>query len=64
VSLDDLHFGEFNQWTGEAKVHRGQQNTRDDDLLDDFAELALRNGIEVRVVPRKFLPHGKSFIVA
>jgi hypothetical protein len=64
ISLEDLHFGEFDYATGKTIVHKGQQNTRDDDLLDDFAELAMRNGIKVRVVPRKFLPQGKSFIVA
>jgi hypothetical protein len=64
VSLEDLHFGELDPATGNTIDHKSQKNSTDDDLLDDLAELALKNGIQVRVVPKRFLPHNKTFLVA
>lgn len=64
VSLEDLQFGKFDQETGKMSLSKGQRDTEDDDLLDDFAELAVCHGIEVYVVPRKFLPPGRTFMVA
>lgn len=63
VSLEDIHFGEVLP-DGEVRLHPGQQGVRDDDVLDDLVELALRNGVSVRVVPRKYLPSGQVLIAA
>lgn len=64
VSLDDLHFGEIDNKTGLATVNRAQQNINDDDVLDDLVEMALKKGIKVSVVPKKYLPHGRSYLVS
>ncbi len=64
VSLDDMHFGEIDPTTGEAILNRTQKDASDDDLLDDLVELALDNGIKVSVVPKKYLPTGRSFIAS
>lgn len=61
VSLEDLMFGEVR--TQEVEQHRHQLDTHDDDVLDDLVELAIKSGISVNVVPRKFLPQGRSFLV-
>ena len=62
VSLDDLIFGEMSE--AGVKVSRQQQGVHDDDLLDDLLELALSNGSEVQVVPKRFLPPGKVFLAS
>jgi len=64
VSLEDVHFGVLNPDTGLAVMTRAQKGCRDDDLLDDLVELAMKNGIEVSVVPKVHLPHGKSYIAS
>lgn len=64
VSLDDLHFGEINSQTGNIVLNKSQMNSKDDDLLDDLVELAIDNGINVSVVPKKYLPTGRSFIAS
>jgi len=63
LSLEDLEFGELDTLTGGVKVHRGQKNTKDDDVLDDLAELALKNDVEVQIVSREFLPKDRKFLV-
>ena len=35
-----------------------------DDLLDDIIELAMEKGIQVSVVPKKYLPRGKIFLAS
>jgi hypothetical protein len=62
ISLEDMHFGEFDPSTGGTILNPGQSSLKDDDLLDDYAELALELGIQVSVVPSRYLPAGKSFI--
>ncbi len=64
VSLDDMHFGELDLKSGEVTVNKTQKNSQDDDLLDDLVELALENGIKVSVVPKKYLPNGRSFVAS
>jgi len=64
VSLDDMHFGELDSTTGQVIVNKSQFNSRDDDLLDDLVELAIDNGIKVSVVPKKYLPNGRSFVAS
>jgi hypothetical protein len=61
VSLEDLMFGEIGP--AEVQLHRHQQNTKDDDVLDDLIEMAIKSGVSVNVVPKKFLPQGKVFLV-
>jgi hypothetical protein len=64
VSLDDMHFGELDFKTGELTVNKAQKDFKDDDVLDDLVELAIDNGIKVSVVPKRYLPHGRSFVVS
>ncbi len=64
VSLDCMLFGEINPLTGDVVVNRSQVNAADDDLLDDLVELALEKKIDVSVVPKKFLPKGRSFVAS
>lgn len=64
VSLEDMHFGDLNDLTGRAVEKESQANTKDDDILDDLIELALREKVQVSVVPRKFLPAGRTYIAS
>lgn len=64
VSLEDLRFGVISEDTRRATIHKSQQNIADDDLLDDLVEFAMKKGINVSVVPRKYLPNGVTFIAA
>jgi hypothetical protein len=64
VSLDDMHFGELDFKTGEVIVNKTQKDSKDDDLLDDLVELAIDKGVKVSVVPKKYLPNGKSFVAS
>jgi hypothetical protein len=62
VSLEDLMFG--NVGASEVLLHRHQKNSHDDDVLDDLVELAIKAGLSVNVVPKKFLPNGKAYLVS
>lgn len=64
VSLEDVHFGVLNPETGVAVMTRAQTGVRDDDILDDLVELAMKNGVEVSVVPKVHLPLGKTYIAS
>lgn len=64
VSLECMHFGEVDAKTGTVVLNRFQQNAHDDDILDDLVEMALDRGIEVSVVPKKYLPQGRSFVAS
>ena len=64
VSLDCMQFGFLDKSTGEVVMNKSQQNSSDDDILDDLIELAIERGIEISVVPKKFLPHGRSFVAS
>jgi hypothetical protein len=64
VSLDCMHFGILKSETGEMTIHKIQKNSSDDDLLDDLVELAIDRGIDVSVVPKKYLPEGCSFVAS
>lgn len=64
VSLEDVHFGELDQMTGTAIEMESQSNTRDDDLLDDLIELALKQKVQVSVVPKKYLPPGRTYLAS
>ena len=64
VSLEDMQFGELDPQTGLARVHKSQNSANDDDILDDLVELALKKKVQVSVVPKTFLPIGKSYIAS
>ncbi len=64
VSLEDMHFGELDSSTGETIIRRSQQNVKDDDILDDLVELAIKNGVHISVVPKIYLPAGRSFLAS
>lgn len=64
VSLDDMQFGNIDIQTGKAILFKKQNDSTDDDILDDMVEIAIRNGIKVKVIPRAFLPPGLTFIAA
>jgi hypothetical protein len=64
VSLECMQFGEVDAKTGQVILNKSQLNAKDDDLLDDLVELALEKGIKVSVVPKKYLPDGRSFVAS
>ncbi|MBY0517627.1 MAG: hypothetical protein K2P81_11995 [Bacteriovoracaceae bacterium] len=64
VSLEDIYFGEIDPVTGFTKLNKSQKNTKDDDILDDLVELAIGKGINVHVVPRRFMPEGRALLVS
>lgn len=64
VSLDCMNFGEVDLGTGNVVVNKNQINASDDDILDDLVELAIDKGIQVSVVPKKYLPNGRSFVAS
>jgi hypothetical protein len=64
VSLEDMHFGELNQVTGIAVEKETQSTTQDDDLLDDLIELAIKQKVQVSVVPKKYLPRGRTYLAS
>ncbi len=64
VSLEDMQFGVVDTTSGLVGLHRAQSDCQDDDVLDDLVELALRNDIQVSVVPRAFLPPGRTFVAS
>ncbi len=64
VSLECMHFGEVDPLTGIVVMNKSQLNASDDDVLDDLVELAIDKGIGVSVVPKKYLPSGRSFVAS
>lgn len=64
VSLEDMQFGELCPITGEAIERESQHSTKDDDLLDDLIELAVKQKLQVSVVPKKFLPTGRTYVAS
>lgn len=63
VSLEALRWGTIDRETGIISYRRMQTDHRDEDVLDDIAELALKNGVAVKVVKQISLPR-KVEIVA
>ncbi len=64
VSLEDMQFGVVDAKSGAVGLRRAQSDCQDDDVLDDLVELALQNDIQVSVVPRAFLPPGRTFVAS
>ena len=61
VSLEDMVYGNINPDTGAVEIHRHGGEV-EDDVLDDLVEIALAQGVEVEVVPKRFFPNGASFL--
>jgi hypothetical protein len=64
VSLEEVRFGHVDSKTGFTLIRGKNIGVREDDILDDIVELALKNSIEVSVVPQNYLPKGRSFIAS
>lgn len=58
VAEDQYLWGIMCQKTGDLVLSNRHNNCRDEDVLDDMAELAIRNGVEVILVPSRMLPSG------
>lgn len=56
VASDQLLFGRLDRGTGALSVHHAQQDSKDDDVLDDLAELVLARGGRVLCLPTSELP--------
>ena len=63
ISLEAIQWGEVDHINGAVKKSKFQMNHLDEDILDDIAELALRNGVEVRILRQSSFP-GKFEIIA
>lgn len=63
VAEDVTLWGMLNQKHGTIVLHPRQMNDRDGDVLDDLVELALDQGVEVRVLPLHQIP-GQHPIIA
>lgn len=64
VSLEALRWGRIDEASGLVTYHRMQTDHRDEDVLDDLAELALRKGIDVRVVKQVNLPKKMELVAS
>lgn len=56
ISLEAVRWGTVDPASGTVTYHRMQLDHRDDDILDDLAELAVKNGVDVKVVKQSHLP--------
>ena len=56
ISLEAIRWGEMDSTSGLIKHSKFQKNHLDEDVLDDIAELALRFGIEVRILRQSSFP--------
>jgi hypothetical protein len=63
VSLDEMLFYDPTH-AGKLQFHHQQLNHKDDDVLDDLIELALKNRLRVGVVPHHLLPVGCCLLAA
>lgn len=52
-------FGKIDKKTGGLKVHPGEINHEDDDILDDLSQLVLAHGGNVVVAPQEEIPKGR-----
>ena len=50
-------WGNLDRVSGEFRRSQAQQDTRDDDILDDLAELVLARGGDILVLPAPKMPH-------
>ncbi len=63
IAVEDVQFGSLDALEG-LEFHRAQRDHRDDDILDDLAELALESGVSVQVVPKRFMPAGYKVLAS
>ncbi len=56
ISLEAIRWGVLNENSGDISMSKFQKNHHDEDILDDIAELALRYGLEVRVLRQSSFP--------
>jgi hypothetical protein len=63
ITAEDVQFGS-ELTSNDFELYRAQKNHRDDDVLDDLAELALQHGVTVQVVPKRFMPAGYKVIAS
>lgn len=63
TSLDDIVFGEFDEQVGVTKVRRQQVDHKDNDLLNELVDFALRKRIHVSVVSKKMMPANHLYLV-
>lgn len=59
IAEDSYLWGELNQKDGTLKIHIRQKNIYDDDILDDLAEIVLRNQAEVILLPSSKIPQNQ-----
>lgn len=59
ISSDFEVFGKINEKTGELAVHPFDLDHEDDDILDDLAQIVLKSGGEVVLLPRKEIPSAR-----
>lgn len=56
ISLEAIQWGELDSVTGAVKKTKFQKDHVDEDILDDIAELALKAGVEVRILRQSSFP--------
>lgn len=56
ISLEAIQWGEVDFESGSIKKSKFQKDHLDEDVLDDIAELALREGVEVRILRQSSFP--------
>ena len=64
ISLEAIQWGEMDTASGSIKHSKFQKDHLDEDVLDDIAELALRFGIEVRILRQSSFPDDLEILAA
>ncbi len=57
ISEDQNLFGKLNEKNGDIKLYPRDKDHEDDDILDDIAQIVLKNGGEVIVTPSQKIPN-------
>lgn len=57
ISEDQNLFGKINEKNGDVKLYPRDKDHEDDDILDDIAQIVLKNGGEVIVTPSQKIPN-------
>jgi hypothetical protein len=64
ISLEAIQWGEMDPASGTVKKSKVQTNHIDEDVLDDIAELALKSGVEVRILRQSSFPGNFEILAA
>lgn len=64
ISLEAIQWGEIDPRSGKVKKSKFQRDHIDEDILDDIAELALKYGVEVRILRQSSFPGNFEIIAA